>query len=279
MKRILVPTDFSVSAKKAAQYALQIANKSGAEIILLHVCSLPDPTYSDDQGDIHDYNRLRTMELSTLLRQYRASLDAAPGVSIKTILVEGETIDTVVQKAEAYQVDLIVMGTRGASGLKALVMGTRTAAVMKATEIPVIAVPEAYEGNAMKNIVLAIQKEEDAALLQPVIALQDLFGAQLKTVIFTEQDAPVATMLEDSHTMVVATHRLQKTFGKNNLLYENIEGADFQEAIEDYVRTHNVDLLVMVSHRKSLLQRLFRSSMTRKMAFHTRIPLMTLHES
>lgn len=278
MKRILVPTDFSAYADKALQYAVQIAGKNGAEIMLLHICSLPVPVYEESEADIAAFNREKTIELNAQLRRYKTSFEESDGVKIRTLLSQGDTVETIVHKINEFKIDLVVMGTRGASGIKAMVLGTRTAAVMKATKVPVLAVPENYDGAPPKNILLAIQREESDQLLGPLFEISSIFGARVRTAIFTEDDAPVAELIEHAHTAAVASERLQQIYTAPNLEVEHIAGDNFREAIDNYIQSKKVDLLVMVSHRRNLLQRLFGSSMTRKMAYHTHIPLLALHE-
>ena len=276
MNRILVPTNFSKNADKALDYALQIAKKVAGEIILLHVCSLPDPEFAEDSDVMKEHNRLTIIELNAALRRYKCA-PGEPWVNIKTILAHGDTVDTIVNKAQQYKTDLIIMGTEGAGKLKAFVLGTHTAAVMAKSQIPVITVPRGYNGQPPTDIVLAIDQEEEKLLLAPVFRLRQLFASSLKTLTFSDKDAEAAELMDQSHTLRVSTNRWKADFALAKLESEHLLGDDFCDAINRYIDDYSVNLLVMVTHRKNFLQRLFRISTTRKMAYHTHIPLMSLH--
>jgi nucleotide-binding universal stress UspA family protein len=277
MKRILIPTDFSLGAEKAFEYALQIARRMAGEIILLHVCALPIPEYAERPEGLKDYNKLQALELQKQLDRIRMTVPEEEWVSVKTLLVDGDTIDVILEKSRQYDVDLIVMGTRGAGPLKALLFGTRTAAVMAASNIPVIAVPEEYEGGAPDNILLAVQQDERDSVLAPAFRLRALFGAKMKAIVFSGEKEPVEELIEHSHTISEVTSKWREAFSASDIQSEHIVGEDFCGSVDRYVDDCAVRLLVMVTHQKGGLRRLFHASLTRKMACHSRIPLMSLH--
>lgn len=276
MKKILVPTDFSATADKALDYAIQIAKKSSGEIILLHVCTLPMAELADDPAEMKKYNHLKLAEANKQLFSYKGSV-TEPNVTLKTIIVESEIVEGITEVADNHDVDLILMGTQGASGIKALVMGSHTSAVVAATRIPVIAVPSKYTGGTPKSIVLALEEDEDDKVLSPVFELRNLFNSKLKTLTFTSQDAAVVEMRRHDHTLTESSSRLKTDYQLEELASDHIFGRDFNEALEIYTKEKNVNLVVMITHRKNLLQRLFRISMTRKMTYSTDIPLLCLH--
>ncbi|TCJ12136.1 universal stress protein [Flaviaesturariibacter flavus] len=273
MKRILVPTDFSPNADKAFDYAVQIAGKTGAELLVLHACAFPLPEYAEQPEDLRQYNRVRALGLQERLDDY---LLAAPG-QVKTLLVDGRTVDAILEKSRRYEVDLIVMGTRGAGSLKTLLFGTRTEAVIAASRIPVIAVPESYTGGAPKNILLAVQEEESETVLAPAFHLRELFGASLKTVVFSDTNEPVGTYIDHEHGVAQATGRWKASFSLPELKSEHLVGSGFCETIENYAEDQDMNLLVMITRANASVPHLFSSSMTREMALRTEIPLLTLH--
>jgi nucleotide-binding universal stress UspA family protein len=277
MKKILVPTDFSVNADKAFEYALQIARKVAGEIILLHVCSLPDPEYAVQPEGIRDYNQLKIAELSEQLARYQEMVNGKEWVSIRTLLVDGDAVDVIVEKAIAYDADLIVMGTRGAGALKALLFGTRTAAVMAASRIPVLAVPEAYDGGVPEKILLAVDREESPVLLRPLFRLREIFGATLNTMVFSDEDEPAVALVEHAETISRLTEKWKNTFAVNSMQSEHVLGEDFCNTVSSYLKAKDVNLLTLVTHRNRDLQQLFHRSQTRKMACYTRVPLLALH--
>ncbi|GAA4321866.1 universal stress protein [Flaviaesturariibacter amylovorans] len=277
MNTILVPTDFSLNADKAFDYALQIARRVAGEVIVLHVCALPLPEYATEPEGMREYNRLRAVELQLRLDQYRQRVAPDEWVRVRTLLVDGDTVDAIVKKAGQYSADLIVMGTRGAGIIKALLVGSHTAAVMAATDIPVIAVPDQYTGGLPDHILLAIAQEERESVLAPLFRLRALFGAGIRTITFSENDESAEELLEHTRTVRTATRKWKEAFSLPELPGDHIVGEDFFAAIDEYVDLERINLLAMVTHRRGGLQGLFQSSLTRKMAYHTHVPLISLH--
>ena len=119
MQKILVPTDFSDNATKAINYAVAIAEKANAEIILLNVTTLLDSTFSSRKALIKEYNNIRVEGIREQLKELQQSIAANNAkVKLTTKLYEGEVQDSILQCATDENADLIIMGTQGASGLK-----------------------------------------------------------------------------------------------------------------------------------------------------------------
>jgi nucleotide-binding universal stress UspA family protein len=156
MVNILVPTDLSDLSKIALQYAIKIANATEGNITLLHVINFVEPTMATMR------TRARTLEkelvsaatddLDTMLKDVLKNTTAP----IVTRIVKAPSFsDTVIKEAKKLHTDLIVMGTRGASGVKKYVMGSNTTSVIEGSKIPVLAVPELGTFKNLRNVVYA----------------------------------------------------------------------------------------------------------------------------
>jgi nucleotide-binding universal stress UspA family protein len=162
MVNILVPTDLSDLSKVAVQYAIKIANKLDGTITLLHVINIIQPTRATMRL------RLKTLE-QELVELAKEDLDALvsevskqakTSQPIKVKIVKGTSFnDTVKREAKKLRTGLIVMGTRGASGLKKYVLGSNTASVIEVSHVPVLAVPELGDFRNFRNVVSPILKK------------------------------------------------------------------------------------------------------------------------
>ncbi|GAA4334623.1 hypothetical protein GCM10023184_28840 [Flaviaesturariibacter amylovorans] len=271
-----MPTDFSANADKAFNYALGIAKSASAEILVLHVCSLPIPAYADEPEDLKLYNRKQVARLRERLEIYR-NIAARDQIAISTLLVDGEVLDSIVSKSQQYNVDLIVMATSGAGSLKTFLFGTRTAAVIAASKIPIISVPATFTGGSPRKILIAMQERESVPLLAPVFQLGKLFDATVKSVIFSDNTDPVAVYLEHSREIERAAELMRTSYKIAHLAPEHIVGTGFTDTITDYIEGHNVDLLVMVTHAQGNVPHLLSFSNTREMALRSGIPLLSIH--
>lgn len=165
MQKILVPSDFSDNALKAVAQACEIAKKTNAVIHLLHVV---EPTLNmatmqtDSSGKKVVADKGENLDLSL-----KAIAEVYPDVKILPFLVGGNVIPSILKYAENENPDLIVMGTKGASGLKKILIGSVTAGTIGKTNFPVLTVPASYELQKPKAIVFATnQFEKDEACLK-----------------------------------------------------------------------------------------------------------------
>jgi nucleotide-binding universal stress UspA family protein len=276
MKKILVPTDFSDCAGKAFQYAVQVAGKTGAEIILLHVFHLLKYPFADKKELVKEYNRIKVSELSTALQRLKDEIKDKT-VKITPSLSDGEVVDSILAASKTHDVDLMVMGTLGITGLKTLIFGTNTAAVIKESSIPVITIPYNYELKEIKDILIAVNNNnEDIKIFEPVFILSQVFSAKIKIVVFSDEDAEAVELVENSTVAMQIQRNLRKQFSETEIEKVHLCGYDFYLSIHEYIEEKEMDLLVMITYKRTFLQNLFNFSMTRKMANHTRIPLMSL---
>ncbi|RYY39346.1 MAG: hypothetical protein EOO08_10900 [Chitinophagaceae bacterium] len=274
MKRILVPTDFSPAADNALGYALQLGALSGAEVVAVHAVSLPLPEYAVQPEGIQEYNHYRVEEARLRLEALYARPDA--GDKLTTVLLNGAMQELVPEKALQYDADLIVMGTRGADGLRT-VLGTNAAEVLSRSAVPVLVIPDSYEGTLPRRMLLAVQHEENEFLLAPAFQLQALCGADLITLHIASEDTPVEKLEMRAMELELLATKWSHDYGTAAPASEVVSGTDFHAALNGFVRDQDIDMVVMVTHRKTGLPGRFQKSRTREQAFQTRVPLLSLH--
>lgn len=277
MKKILVPTDFSPCADKALQYALTIAEKAGAEIILLHACNLNN-NKAEDRYPTVAYNKPITQTAATKLEVLKKHINQSGKVTASVQLFDGDILDSIQEAETKHMIDLIVMGTQGASGFKKIIMGSKTAAAIKNAKAPVIAIPADYTGTTIRQILLATnQTEKDLTALEPLFNLVTLFNANLRMVIYSDTEEAV-TYISDRRTLTGMQYRLQEMYHHQNVETDHLTGKDFEDALQAYIDQNNIDLLVMITHTRTGIEGLFHKSQTRQMAYHTTIPLLSIHQ-
>ena len=145
MKKILVPTDFSLNADRAIDYAVQIAKLNEATIYLIHACDHLDTLYMESAIPEREYNKAITDAAFDKLEILRRSIEETEQVLVNIQFYSGPINDTILVAAEEHNVDLIIMGTLGISGLKDKIFGSRTASVISKSKVPVLAIPLEYD--------------------------------------------------------------------------------------------------------------------------------------
>jgi nucleotide-binding universal stress UspA family protein len=276
MQKILVPTDFSDNALKAVAQACEIAKKNNAVIHLLHVV---EPTLNmatmqaDSSGKKVVADKSKSLELSL-----KAIAEVYPDVKILPFLVGGNVIPSILKYAENENPDLIVMGTKGASGLKKILIGSVTAGTIGKTNFPVLTVPASYELQKPTAIVFATnQFEKDEALLKNFVNLANLFSVPVHVIVFKDIDANEdADFIYNEEQLNYYLGFLKETFPRTVFKGEILEGSDFESAIDAYCVNNTAGIIAMVTYPKSFFEKFFFKSFTKNMAFHSAIPILAI---
>ncbi|CAN5183786.1 universal stress protein [soil metagenome] len=186
MKKILVPCDFSDTAVQAFIFALQIVQQSKGEIILLHVIELPvlhmtmlGPTLYFEENYLKDIKVSAEKNFEELKTKW-----GNEAIKVRSLIVPGPTTKTITRIAEENKVDLIVMGTQGATGFKEFLVGSNTEKIVRFSPLPVLAVRKSQELSHIKNIVFPTTLDPNQnKLLTHIKALQNFFSARLHLLL------------------------------------------------------------------------------------------------
>lgn len=278
MKRILFPTDFSETAGTAFLYALRLADVTHAELIILHVYDLPivdAPPLPDSTQEIFDIVEMNQFESfrEQLPELHKIADGASLGhISMRSILLYGDLVYNINKVCKDENVSLIVMGTKGASGLKETFMGSTTASVISGTPIPVLAVPAGAAYTRISTIAFTTQyHDKDSEAMQSTLELADAFGATVKCLHIETQDGHTETEERISEWKMY--------FKGRNVSFYNIAGDDVEHTLLEFAEQHRIDILVMRAHKRGFFENLFHRSLTKKMAYHTAVPLLIYHEN
>ena len=272
MKNILVPVDFSTTAKNSAYYAAALAREFGAErLILYNAYSMPLATEMS-------WAVLQTEELQKAseegLKAYKEELQpiCGDGLKVETISDFGflaERIDTIAHDAKA---DLIVMGITGGGKLEEVLMGSNTTHVVHHTSVPVLIVPADAKWKDVETVGWACDYKE-VIKTTPAMAISNIVAElKAKLVVMHNNPDPKAFDPELFHNNVMVAEMLKKTKPEFDMVsYEN-----FLEAVQDFVERHKVDMLLVIPKKVGWFESLFRRSHTKMLAFHSHIPLLCL---
>lgn len=280
MKKILFPTDFSSTANNAFIYALHIAKKMNASILTLHTYALPDvgssvgfvlPTHLKEFYDSIDINELESFREALPALRKIADENGFDQIEMTHTLEMGDDPKrTILQTAEEQNVDLIVMGTKGARGLKEIFVGSNTAHVMENADCPVVVVPEkAVFDNRLDKIAITTEfaAAEEKAIMQTVEFAQHF-------------DAAVECINVDifhTHQYYDRMAKMAKQYeGTPNLSFKVLDGNDIEPTILSYLKDNETDMLVMLTQKRSFFEKLFHYSVAKQMAYHSTIPIMAI---
>ena len=274
MVNIIVPTDFSNLSRIALKYAIKIANRLNGNITVVHIITITKAIRIsmrakmkglDDNLFIEAQSDLETL-IRTISEQYNS---AHP---LKYHVVRGSYFPSaLIEEAKKHRSGLVVMGTRGATGITKAVLGSNTASVIEESHIPVLAVPEDAEFKGFRNVVYASDLQNLEKELEVLIRYVEKFGSTIHLI----------HVLPDGKEMHIVEAKFQKVLRK--LAYKNmvtlvLVDTDIESAIDQYVEISKADILAMFTHEVSFFEKVFDKSITRKMAFHSRIPLLAFKQ-
>lgn len=275
MKRILVPCDFSSPAKEAYKLAVSMAAKSNGEVLLLHVINVP-VIYDPGLGGVPyaDPTLLDDLEAAGI-KNFEA-LQADHGIlSVRSSyhITNGDILSSILEYSEEKSIDLIVMGTSGASGLAEIFIGSNTEKVVRHAKVPVLAVRQAPDITSIKNILLpSTLSLQHRGFMNQVKALQEFFHAALH-ILFINTPSDFKNHTEANEALEAFVKHYQLTNYKTHLSSYSSEA----EGIIDYAREEQVDLVAMGTHARTGLAQLFNGSITESVVNRIQYPVWTSH--
>ncbi len=272
MKTILIPVDFSATAKNSALYAAGLAKSVRAsKIVLFNAYSVPLATEMS-------WAVLQTEELKNAseegLEEFAAMLRPVCG---DDIVIEqrpefgflAESIDAVCNEVKA---DLIIMGITGGGKLEEVLIGSNTTHVINHTSVPVLIVPPDAKWKPVEKIGWACDYKEvlKTTPAQAIMKMINIFGAKL-AIVHNNQD-PKAFDPELFHNNVLVSelfHSLEPEFVM-------VSNDHLSDAINEFTDKYKVDMLLAIPKKQSWLDSIFHRSHTKQLAFHSHVPLLCI---
>jgi nucleotide-binding universal stress UspA family protein len=276
MQKILLPTDFSDNAWNAIAYALDLFKNGKSLFYILHTYTptfyrvdymLGGPTYSalPDVGvDLALTGLDKT--LVDIKKKYKNAKH-----QFKTLSAFNTLTDEIRELVEDKAIDMIVMGTQGATGAKEIFLGTRTVHVIRKSRIPVLVVPNGYAFREIKSILfpsdygMSIKKDE----VQLLIDMAKMHSAELTVLNLRDDHDLTDGQKKNKQSLEAHFHALHPKF-------EQVEGKLMPNVIHEYMDQHNTGLLAMMNRKHSYLDRLLVQSKIDSIGYHTKIPFLVM---
>ncbi|MCG8474012.1 MAG: universal stress protein [Cytophagales bacterium] len=278
MKKILIPTDFSDQASYALKLACQIASQSKASIILMHIVedvSLQEAGLQADQismlpnrDDVYMLKRLEQSrkQLLDLVDQHHTE-----GVEFLTKINVGNPYRNISKTITEDEVDLIVMGTKGISGIDEVLIGSNTERVVRYSSCPVITVKEPVKLESIKDIVFAASfNTSNDKVVKNLIKLQEMLDAKLHLL---RVNTPSNFLVDrDSKEMIKQFAKKNKLENYSINIYNDL---DEEDGIRYFANEINADLIAMATHGRTGLMHLIGGSIAEDIVNHAKRPVWT----
>ncbi|HEY8783539.1 MAG TPA: universal stress protein [Mucilaginibacter sp.] len=282
MKTIAVLTDFSRRSEHAAMYALHIARKIKADVLLYNAFLVPasSPHAADHGWPAEDYDEIKKStekKLNALARKLKNELkeDSFPWNYLPAInyqCEEGAIANNIAELEEDKSLVLIVMATHGTDDISAFMMGNNCRQVIDAASTPLLIVPENCSIKNIEKFTFAMDiVHNDIEYIKSLSTLAKLFSAEL--LIANVSRHSHAT---EDHQMAINAFKkeIMHKINYSRVYYRNIPNDNVKEGLDWLIENIRFDILVMVHRKGDLSDFFFKPSITKKIADHAYIPLL-----
>ncbi len=271
MKRLLVPTDFSDTAKNALLVAAQLARKYDCEIYLLHMLELP-LQYVDAIGSHSELpEAVFFMKLARKRFEDVMALTELKGIPTHEVVKFNQTFSGVIDACEENNIDLIVMGSHGISGFKEMFIGSNTEKVVRTSHIPVLVIKNHHEDFEISDFVFASDFENDSKeTYAQAVTFAEKLGARVHLVIINTANKFMTT--KDAH------ERIEKftegnDFNDYSLTIYNDETVE--RGILNFAQSINADLIGISTHGRQGIAHFLNGSISEDLVNHAQRPVIT----
>ncbi|SRX55140.1 universal stress protein [Aequorivita sp. CIP111184] len=274
MKNILLPTDFSKSSKNAIRYAMRFFE---GETCTFHILNSQKPSgyitadvlYGAPGSTIYDgilndnKKELEKMVLFCESNSTKENFTFVPKIDFDNI------VDAVNQAITKNNIELIIMGTNGATGAAETIFGSNTLKIIRNVDCPVVAVPQNYIFEKVKSVLLSLNYQYDVPKrsLDIVVEIVKKYGASLK----------ILEIEEENIELVSKTNYTEEVFKEIGCEHFSIKNIPTSMAINAFEQLIPVQLHAMVVEHKTFLDRFIFGSETSKISYGSKIPILVLH--
>lgn len=261
MPRVIVPVDFSETSLNAARFtAKMLAGKKDAVAIL----------YNNYESE-DDYDVVVGYQESLKKEFFKMGVEKVEYESE----MGGDLIENIARLALSSRATLIVMGITGKSEVRQAMFGSNTLKLVDKNLLPVMIVPPDAVYKGINNVVFTSDfKDVEATIPSAMItSVLQIFNPLLHILNVSKENHP--TPAEDIKLGEIAFRKMFELF-KTEFYF--VTGSDFYAAVDNFVTDHNIDILVTIPKHQSNAVSLFKSSHTKRLAYHSRIPILAAHE-
>ncbi|MER2996303.1 universal stress protein [Pontibacter populi] len=288
MFKILVPVDLTESSYKACNFALMFANQAQeATMVILHCYQdyLEEPNgegmFSESNATseiITDHvlrrNQTDAQERLDELYQTLKAVNKNPYLHLERVFMYGMPEDLIPEEVQRFKPNLLVMATKGESNMARTFFGTISTSIAKDINVPMLTVPETYEGTTIKRVLYATDfGKEDTQVLESLQQLIQPFSPVIECVHVADELSK-----SDHQKLEELRSKLQKS-AKTNISYTLLDGDDVSDALQKFVSEQAIDMVALTTHSRTLLGSLLNPSLTKRLVLESQVPLLIFHAS
>ncbi|MFD0861016.1 universal stress protein [Sungkyunkwania multivorans] len=270
MKKILVPTDFSEKAAYALKVAAHLAKKNNATLYVLHMLELPlHLATAGSSGELPEaiyFMKLAHQKFEKLLQQ-----PYLKGIDVQETVEFHQAFDGIIDSVKKHNIDLIVMGSAGATGLKELFIGSNTEKVVRNADVPVLVIKKDMETLNVENFVFASDfGSEYKATFEKALSFATSFDAKIHLLMVNTPNKFIT-----SHAATERMEKFASKFDIPNCTYNIYNDDTIEHGIMNFSKSIDADLIGISTHGRKGLAHFFNGSLSEDLVNHALRPVIT----
>jgi len=271
MKKILVPTDFSLEAENALKVAAQIAKKHGSEIYLLHMLEIPMQEIDTVNSHVEVPEVMFFMKMAHKKFEEIMESDYLEGIAVHEIVKPGASFNNVVDICREQGAEIIIMGSHGANGFKEMFVGSNAEKVVRNSDIPVLVIKNEHDEFSIDDFVFASDfKNDSKETYRQATELATAFGAKVHLLMVNTAG--------NFTTTKKAKERINSFIGDYNFKNYtiNIYNDDsVEKGILNFSKNIDADLIGISTHGRQGIAHFFNGSISEDLVNHAKRPVIT----
>lgn len=280
-QKILVPIDFSDVSIVALDYAVAIAKALGSTITVYHsITPLNEISLTGGvtiNQEIEKQIKMLESQADETIRPYRTlSYENQNGfLKIEKAIKLGYIENDIQEFTSNGGYDFIVAGTKGTSGLEEIVFGSVAEQIVNNAKCPVLVVPKSATFRGIENIVYATKFDKaDLTIIDELLMFSEYFGAKITCL-------HVSTNIENATEGLMQLTDLEENYWFtpiDKLRFEMISGESVLKSLHKYLDEQHPDMIAVLRQDRSFVENLFHQSVSKKLVFHSKVPVLVLQD-
>ncbi len=279
MKNVLIPTDFSNNAWNAISYTLNYFEKEHCNFYILHVntiqnISTSEVPYLPTQSVIEESLKPAKKQLRLILKRISEEFTDNKKHKFYTLTDYNFFIESIRKHVAEKKIDLIVMGTKGASGLKELIVGSNTGDVIKKVACNTLVIPEKATFSPLNEIAFPTDFSLSYSIetLQPLYEIIETTNSTLRILNINKNNTELNADQQENKDLI------EDYFSNQFHSFHFLTNRKVEDAVQFFTESRNINMIAMVAKNLNYFQQILFHSKVEKISYHIEIPFLVLHE-
>ena len=275
IKKILVPVDFTAASDNAIAAAASLAVLMKSDIYLVHVFESSNYSYSvfaKTEALLPSFVEIKK-SIGAKMEDLKEHMIKKYNLKCSVVVLSGHIHSEIYKFSTKKKVDLIVMGTHGASGYKEFFIGSNAQRLVTVSDIPVLTIPQKSKNTSFKNILIPIDNSvHSRAKVNIAMVIADQYNANIHLI-----GLPNTKDSKELAKFNTKMKSVEKIIDKEGLSYstKNVQGKNIAEAALNYAVKNKCDLIVINTGHESKTTGMFLGTFSQQIVNHSDVPVLS----